>query len=437
MAEFHQELSSRGGARPFSSYEWLIAYRYLKSRRSEGGVSVMTVISVIGIAIAVFALVATLSVRTGFRSEFMATVLGANAHVSIYSGIYAAAAGGRSTAIQDYDSLVESLGQVDGVVRASPVLRAQLLATSEIRNAGVQMFGIRPADFIQLPLIADPESSIGQVEDFGAGIAVGTGVARELGITVGDSIRLISPQGVKTAFGTVPRISSYPVSYIFGVGRSDIDRVRIYLPFDEAQIYLNREGTADEIEIFVEDPEVIEEIEADLLAVAGDQFYAWSWKDSSGAFLRALQMEDNVMFIILSILVLIATSNIVSGLVMLVRNKGRDIGILRTIGLSQGTVMRIFFICGASIGIIGTIIGVVLGCVFAYNIDPIFELVNMMAGGGVWDPNVRFLSSLPAKVEMRDVLSAVVLSLSLSFVVTIFPARRASRMNPLDALRYE
>lgn len=421
----------------FSAFEWMIAYRYLKSKRSEGGVSTMTIISVVGITIAVFALVATLSVRTGFRSEFMSTVLGANAHISVYSGIYTAADGRKSTSIRDYDNLTAALANIDGVKHAAPVVRSQLLAASEIRNTGVQLFGTRPEDFATLPLIAIPENSMGNIEDFSKGIAVGTGVARDLGITVGDSIRLISPDGVKTAFGTVPRINSYEVTYIFGVGRYDIDKVRIYMPFTDAQEFLDREGLADEIEVFVDNPEFTDEIERSLINIAGDGFYAWSWRDSSGAFLRALQMEDNVMFIILSILVLIATSNIVSGLVMLVKNKGRDIGILRTFGLSQGSVMRVFFICGASIGIIGTFFGVILGCLFAINIDPIFEFVNWLAGGGVWDPNVRFLSNLPAKLELQDVLSAVVLSLGLSFIVTIFPARRASRMNPLDALRYE
>lgn len=437
MAVVSNDRLRHGGARPFSPFEWMIAYRYLKSKRSQGGVSAMTIISVIGITIAVFALVATLAVRTGFRSEFMATVLGANAHISLYSGIYTTEEGQKSTSILGFENLIPALHQIDGVSRATPLVRAQLLASSEIRNAGVELFGTRPADFATLPLIANPEESIGQLADFARGIAIGTGVARELGVSVGDQIRLISPDGVKTAFGTTPRINSYEITYIFGVGRFDIDRVRVYLPFSEAQRFLNREEQVDEIEIFVAEPEEIDKIKAALLDVAGDGFYAWSWKDSSGAFLRALQMEDNVMFIILSILVLIATSNIISGLVMLVKNKGRDIGILRTIGLSQGAVMRVFFICGASIGLIGTVMGVALGCLFAINIDPIFNFVNWMAGGGVWDPNVRFLSSLPAKVDFWDVMKAISLSLSLSFIVTLFPARRASRLNPLDALRYE
>lgn len=430
-------LTINKGAPAFSKFEWLIALRYLKSKRSEGGVSAMTIISVLGITIAVFALVATLSVRTGFRSEFTATILGANAHISVYSGIYTSQDGRKSTAISGYEILSKDFAEIDGITRVAPVVRSQLLAASEIRNTGVQLFGTRPEDFATLPLIANPENAVGLIEDYPRGIAVGSGVARDLGITIGDSIRLISPDGVKTAFGTVPRINSYEVTYIFDVGRHDIDKTRIYMPFSEAQAFLNREGTADEIEIFVNDPEQIDEIENSLIEVAGAGFYVWSWRDSSGAFLRALQMEDNVMFIILSILVLIATSNIVSGLVMLVKNKGRDIGILRTFGLSQGSVMRIFFICGASIGIVGTFFGVILGCLFAINIDPIFNFVNLLSGGGVWDPNVRFLSNLPAKLEYQDVVSAIVLSLGLSFFVTIFPARRASRMNPLDALRYE
>lgn len=225
--------------------------------------------------------------------------------------------------------------------------------------------------------------------------------------------------------------------YVFTAGRYDIDRTRVYLPFAEAQAYFNREGVADEIEVMLDAPENVEPMVRPIALAVGDGYMIWTWRDASGAFLRALDIEDNVMFVILSVLVLIAAMNIVSGLIMLVKNKGRDIGILRTMGLTEGSVLRVFFICGAFTGILGTAIGVVLGCLFALWIDPIFSAVNWVAGGGVWDPSVRGLYNLPAKLQWADVLSAVGLSLGLSFVVTIFPARRAARMNPVEALRYE
>ena len=209
------------------------------------------------------------------------------------------------------------------------------------------------------------------------------------------------------------------------------------MPLAEAQRYFNREGLADEIEVMVADPEQVDAIAGPLMQAGGPYALIWTWRDSSGSFLRALDVEDNVMFVILSILVLIAAMNIVSGLIMLVKNKGRDIGILRTMGLSEGSVLRIFFICGAFTGILGTLAGVAMGSVFALYIDPIFSFVNYVAGGGVWDPSIRGIYALPAKLQFGDVMSAVSLSLGLSFVVTIFPARRAARMNPVEALRYE
>ena len=223
----------------------------------------------------------------------------------------------------------------------------------------------------------------------------------------------------------------------FTAGRYDIDRTRIYMPFAEAQAYFNREGVADELEVMVSDPENVDLMALDVLRAAGDQAQVWTWRDASGGFLRALEVEDNVMFIIMSILVLIAAMNIVSGLIMLVKNKGRDIGILRTIGLSEGSVMRVFFICGAFTGLIGTFLGVLLGCLFAIYIDPIFSFVNYAMGGGVWDPSIRGIYNLPAELHLADVLSAIGLSLGLSFFVTLFPARRAARLNPVEALRYE
>ncbi|WP_416881298.1 lipoprotein-releasing ABC transporter permease subunit [Marivita sp.] len=422
---------------PFAPFEWMIAWRYLRARRAEGGVSVMTWISLIGITLAVFALIATLAVRSGFRAEFVDTILGSNAHVTVYYTQEIDEFGRSGRTIPDYADLAQSVAAVSGVTRAAPLVKGQVMATANSRNAGVEVFGIAPEDLATIPRIADPDTAQGDLARFADGIAIGSGVARELGVGLGDKVKLISPDGVRTAFGTSPRVKAYEVVYVFTAGRYDIDRTRVYMPFGEAQLYFNREGVADEIEVMVADPDRVENVTLPIVQAAGSRALVWTWQDASGGFLRALEIEDNVMFIILSILVLIAAMNIVSGLIMLVKNKGRDIGILRTMGLTEGAVLRVFFICGAFTGILGTVAGVVLGCLFALYIDPIFSFVNYVAGGGVWDPAVRGIYELPAQLRLPDVLSAVALSLGLSFIVTIFPARRAARMNPVEALRYE
>ena len=425
------------GTPPFSRFEWMIAWRYLRARRAEGGVSVMTWISLIGITLAVFALIATLAVRSGFRTEFVDTILGANAHVTVYQSAIVTERGRLDRTIANYDEMAANLRAVEGVIRAAPLVKGQVMANLRNRNAGVEVFGISLENLKTIPRIANPDTSEGDIEAFSDGIAIGSGVARELGVSLGDKIKLISPNGVKTAFGTSPRVVSYDVVYIFSAGRYDIDRARVYLPFEAAQSFFNREGAADEIEVMVTEPEEVDRLVLELIRTAGDRALIWTWRDTSGGFLRALEVEDNVMFVILSILVLIAAMNIVSGLIMLVKNKGRDIGILRTMGLSEGSVLRVFFICGAFTGVMGTVMGVVLGCLFAIYIDPIFSFVNYVGGGGVWDPAVRGIYQLPAELRIEDVFKAVFLSLGLSFVVTIFPARRAARMNPVESLRYE
>ncbi|MEL7153296.1 MAG: FtsX-like permease family protein, partial [Pseudomonadota bacterium] len=305
------------------------------------------------------------------------------------------------------------------------------------RNSGVAVYGMRRSDFVTLPRIADPETGLGDIARYDQGVAIGSGVAQYLGVTVGDRIKLISPNGVKTAFGTSPRVSAFDVTYIFSAGRYDIDNTRIYLPLSEAQSFFNRESAVDQIEVMVADPDQVARFARVVKDAAGSEFYTRTWQDAAGNFLRALEVEDNVMFIILSILVLIAAMNIVSGLIMLVKNKGRDIGILRTMGLTEGSILRVFFICGSLTGVIGTTAGVILGCLFAIYIDPIFATVNVLMGGGVWDPSIRGIYALPAELHLGDVLSAVALSLGLSLTVTYFPARRAARMNPVEALRYE
>ncbi len=428
-----------GRTAPFSRFEFMIAWRYLRARRAEGGVSVMTWISLVGITLGVAALIITLAVRAGFRAEFVDTILGSNAHVTVYSapeevvpgsGIY-------SSLMRDYDERAARIAKVPGVTRAAPIVRAQAMVNFGDRSNVAEVFGITEANLRTIPRIANPETSLGDIDQFGDGIAMGAELARELGVGLGDKVKLISPNGAKTPVGTTPRVNAYTVTYIFTSGRWDIDKTRVYMPFAEAQSFFNREGGADEIEVDVTDPENVDDWSDALTMAGGPGTMLWSWRDASGSFLRALSIEDNVMFVILSVLVLIATMNITSGLIMLVKNKGRDIGILRTMGLTEGSILRVFFLCGAFTGVIGTLAGLAIGVVFSLYINDVMSFVNWINGGGVWDPSIRGIYELPAKLQAKDIVKAVALSLGLSFVVTIFPARRAARLNPVEALRYE
>jgi lipoprotein-releasing system permease protein len=422
---------------PFSSFEFLIAWRYLRAKRADGGVSVMTLISLIGIALAVAALIIVLAVRSGFRTEFVDAILGANAHVTVYERKFDPKSGSFDYAINDYGALTDSIEAVVGVTRAAPLIRGQVMGSSNDFNHGIMVFGITLDKLKTIPNVADSEGSLGDIEGFPGGVAIGSGVARALRLSIGDRIKLISPNGVRTAFGTSPRVKSYTVAYIFTAGHYNIDQTRLYLPFGEAQSFFNREGQADQIEVFINDPEAVNAMIFALRAASGEDAVLETWRDYAGGFLRALAIEDNVMLVIMIVLILLSTMNIISGLIMLVKNKGRDIGILRTMGLTEGTVLRVFFLCGAGIGLVGTILGVLLGVLFVLNIDTIFSLVNYISGGKVWDPSIRGIYHLPAELRGMDVAKAMGISLSLSFIITIFPARRAARMNPVEALRNE
>ena len=421
----------------FSNYEFLIAWRYLRSKRTEGGVSTMTWISVVGISLSVFALIATLSVRSGFRAELVDTILGANAHVTVYKQPTKDSNGNVYRGFKDYESASSIISSLNSVSRAAPLIRGQIIASANATTTGVDVFGISPENILSIRRVSDPKTSIGDINNFKKGLAIGSGVAQALSVSVGDEIKLISPTGVKTAFGASPRVKTFEVQYVFSAGRHDMDKIRIYMPFRIAQEYFDRDNLADEIEVLVNQPDQIEKIVEELSSATDDKFLFWTWKDASGNYLRALEIEDNVMFVIMSILVLIATMNIISGLIMLVKNKSRDIAILRTIGLSEKSVLRIFFLCGAITGILGTFFGTLMGCAFAVYVDTIFSFINVISGGDVWDPTIRGIYSIPAQLRWEDVLTAVLLSIGLTFSITYFPARRAARLDPIEALRYE
>ncbi len=361
---------------PFAPFEWTIAWRYLRARRREGGISVIAWYALIGVMLGVATLIIVQAVMIGFREEFTARILGANAHVTVYATATVDANGNPNRLIQDYDAMAQRIAAVPEVTQAAPLIRGQVMVSANGRASGIEVVGMRLADLEQVPLVAHPETGYGDLAQLGSGIAIGTGVARDLGVGVGDTITLISPQGMDTPFGTQPRVNDYTVVYVFGIGRYDVDKTRAYLPFDVAQGFFDREGGADEIEVMVENPDRVEAIEPAIAAAAGDGALLWSWRDASGAFLQALDVERRVMFIILSMVVMIAALNIISGLVMLVKNKGRDIGILRTMGLTQGSIMRVFFLCGSLIGVVGTLLGVILGCLFVIYIHDIQAVVE-------------------------------------------------------------
>ena len=414
--------------KPFAKFEWMIAWRYIRAKRAEGGVSVMTWISLIGVTLAVFALIATLAVRSGFRAEFIDTIAGANAHVTVVQP---------RAVIADFEAAAERVRGVEGVSSVAPLIRGQAMASGSGRIGLADIYGIRLDDLKASDAIVQSERTVGNIDDLPNGIAIGSALASNLGLGIGDRIELTTRSGAATPMGQSTRRNAYEVVYIFSTGRFQIDEVRVYLPFDVAQFVLNRDGVADELSVVLDDLNQSENLKQTIADAAGPGMWAYSWQDRVGRFLRALTIEDNVMFIILSILVLVASMNIISGLIMLVKNKGRDVGILRTMGLTEGSILRIFFICGAGIGTIGTALGVIFGCLFAIYIDQIFSLVNYVAGGGVWDPSIRGIYNVPAQLHLSDVLKAMSLSLGLSWIVTIFPARRAARMNPVEALRYE
>ncbi len=414
----------------FALAERMVAGRYLRPRQGEGFVMVIAVFSLLGIMLGVGTLIVVLAVMNGFRAELLGRILGLNGHATVQAG---------PQGIVGYADVTTRLRAVDGVLSADPLVQGQVMATANSVASGVLVRGYRPDDLSARASVADNIESgdLRAALDDPDGIVIGAQLARQFGVGLGDTLNLISPQGNATAFGVMPRMRAYRIEAIFNVGMYEYDSSFVFMGLQTAQTYFKFPERASAIEVMVEDPEQIARFTGPLQDAAGPSGRVVDWQQTNRSFFNALQVERNVMFLILTLIILVAAFNIISGLIILVRSKQRDIAILRTMGATRSAIMRIFFLTGASIGVTGTLLGFVLGTAFALNIETIRQALQSLTGTQLFAPEIYFLSQLPAKVESGETAAVVIMGLTLSLLATLYPSWRAARLDPVEALRYE
>jgi lipoprotein-releasing system permease protein len=412
----------------FNAFERMVAMRYLRARRQEGFISVIAGFSLLGIALGVATLIIVMAVMNGFRSELLGRVLGLNGHMNVYSF---------QGPLTDYQPLADRLSQIPGVTHVTPTVEAQALVTVRGVASGSIVRGIGPEDFRHRPTVSDHIVD-GSLADFADDrVAIGIRMAQRLGLKVGDQITLISPQGNPSAFGTVPRMRAYPIAAIFNVGMFEYDNNFIFMPLEAAQTFFRLPQSVTTLELMVEVPREIRSYRSLVQDVLRGQGRLVDWQQTNASFFNALQVERNVMFLILTLIILVAAFNIISSMIMLVKDKGRDIAILRTMGATRGMILRIFFLSGASIGVVGTLAGLGLGVAFADNIEAIRQGLQSLTGTELFSAEIYFLSHMPAEIDWAEVMRVVLMALGLSFRATIYPAWRAAKLDPVEALRYE
>jgi lipoprotein-releasing system permease protein len=415
--------------RPFSPFEWMVALRYLRARRKHGSISVIAAFSFLGIVLGVAALIVVMSVMNGFRHDLFDKIIGLNGHLFLQAA---------ETPLADFDAVTQRVSKVPGVTLALPLVEGQALASSPFNSSFALVRGAREADLKRLPGVGG-HITLGALNGFdgAGGAAIGARLAEHLSLRIGDKITIISPRGPQTPFGVTPRIKSYPVVAIFQVGMSNFDNTFIFLPLPEAQAFFNLDGQANVIEVYVDDPDHMDAMRQRIEPALQRPMIMVDWREQNRAFFDALNVESNVMFAILTLIVLVAALNIISGLIMLVQDKARDIAVLRTMGATRGAVMRIFLITGATIGVLGTFVGVLAGLFIAHNVEAIRQGLNWLLGANLFPAEFYYLSRLPSRVETSDVIAVVIMTLTLSLAATLYPSWRAARLDPVEALRYE
>jgi lipoprotein-releasing system permease protein len=415
----------------FTAFERMVALRYLRARRGERFVSVIAGFSLVGIALGVATLIIVMAVMSGFKVTLLNSILGLNGHL----GVYAA----QSSGISDFDALAGRIRGVAGVVSAVPIVEGQVLYSANGDNAGGLVRGIEAADLRTLPAIADHIKS-GSLNDFAGNdaIVVGVALAQKFGIGVGSRLTLLSPDGAVTAFGTVPRVRAYRVVAIFDAGMNEYNEAYTFLPLEAAQTFFQKPDAVTQIQVMVTNPERVGVVNRAIRQALGDlPVRVIDWTQANDSFFAAVTVEQNVMFLILTLIIVVAAFNVISSMIMMVKDKTGDIAVLRTLGATRGAIMRIFLMCGASVGVTGTLVGTLIGVVFCKNIDNIREWLQSALGTKLFDPEVYYLTHLPAKLEPGTVLQVVVMALVLSLLATLYPSWRAARTDPVEALRHE